>query len=106
MTKVKIFRKDGEYLGYDADDHAGYDEYGKDVVCAAVSVLTINTANSVESLAKDEVESSASDGHLTCRFPKGLSHDGKLLMDSLVLGLQSIEETYGKSFLTVEIEEV
>lgn len=106
MTRVKIFRKNGEYLGYDADDHAGYDEYGKDVVCAAVSVLTINTANSVETLTDSEVESSEEDGHLKCRFPKGLSSDGKILMDSLVLGLQSIEETYGKSFLKVEIEEV
>ena len=33
--------------------HAGYDEYGKDIVCAAVSVLTVNMANSVEKFTDD-----------------------------------------------------
>lgn len=106
MTKVKIFRRDGRYLGFDADGHAGYDDYGKDVVCAAVSVLTINTVNSIEQLAHDKVETSEEDGHLNCSFPVELSDRGKLLMDSLVLGLRSIEESYGKSYLEVEIEEV
>ena len=38
--------------------HAGYDEYGKDIVCAAVSVLTVNMANSVEKFTDDSFKGS------------------------------------------------
>ncbi|MFQ8841000.1 MAG: ribosomal-processing cysteine protease Prp [Clostridium fessum] len=38
----------------EVNGHAGYDEYGKTIVCAAVSVLTVNMANSVEKFTDDQ----------------------------------------------------
>ena len=35
-------------MGFDLEGHAGYSEAGTDIVCAAVSVLVINTINAVE----------------------------------------------------------
>ncbi len=106
MTTVKIFRKGVSYRGFEASDHTGYADLGEDIVCAAVSVLTINCANSIEYLAKDKVETEERDGYLSCRFPEGLSSEGILLMDSLVLGLESVERGYGKSYVDVKFEEV
>jgi len=42
--------------------HAGSGEYGRDVVCAAVSALAINFVNSVESLCGVELTYQARDG--------------------------------------------
>ncbi len=42
--------------------HAGSGEYGRDVVCAAVSALAINFVNSVESLCGVELSYQARDG--------------------------------------------
>ena len=106
MTKIRIFRRGKNYRGFEASDHAGYAEEGEDIVCAAVSVLTINAVNSIEYLAGDKVEEREDDGYLSCSFPEGLSKEGNLLMDSLILGLQSVERGYGKSFVNVEFEEV
>ncbi len=39
MTTVTFFRFNGSILGYRAKGHAGYDDYGHDIVCAAVSAL-------------------------------------------------------------------
>ena len=39
--------KAGEYKDFLCSGHAGYDDYGKDIVCASVSVLVINTINSL-----------------------------------------------------------
>jgi uncharacterized protein YsxB (DUF464 family) len=108
MTTIRIFQKNGHYTGFEMDGHAGYAD-DNDIVCAAVSVLSINTVNSIELLAKDAVEASEGDGHLTCRFPEGLSREGELLMDAMVLGLRQISELYTdneKSLVTLNMEEV
>ena len=55
MTKVTIFRNfKNECVGFDAFEHAGYAEEGEDIVCAAISVLTINTMNAIEGISLEE----------------------------------------------------
>ena len=36
--------------------HANYDDYGKDIVCAAVSATVITTVNGILSIDKDAIE--------------------------------------------------
>ena len=49
MIRVTIYKNEKhECVGFKALGHAGYSENGQDVVCAAVSVLTINTVNAIE----------------------------------------------------------
>ncbi len=109
MTTV-IIRKtaDGEYKGFTCMGHAGFAGKGKDIVCASVSMLVINTFNSMERLAgeKMEVKENAKTGFLHCTFPQKLSYEGKLFMDSMVLGLSETEKKYGKKYLTLNFEEV
>ena len=46
MIKVTVYKTvNHDYAGLDVLGHAGYSEAGSDVVCAAVSVLGINTLN-------------------------------------------------------------
>ena len=35
--------------------HAGFDQSGRDIVCAAISILVINTINSIEELAAEKI---------------------------------------------------
>ena len=46
---IDVFiRKSGEhYTEFQVQGHAGYAEYGKDIVCASVSALTITLENSL-----------------------------------------------------------
>ena len=67
-------------------------ESDTDIICAAVSVLMTNTANSIEALTNDTIVDSSEDGYLTCEFPEGLSPEGTLLVDSMILGLRQVEE--------------
>ncbi len=49
MIHVTIYQnKKGEYTGFSATGHAGYAKAGEDIVCAAASVLMINTVNALE----------------------------------------------------------
>ena len=109
MTAITIYQsKSGDYRRLFCKGHAGYARAGKDIVCASVSVLVINTINSLEALAQEKIEvvSDKEKGIIDCSFIGELSDKGRLLMDSLILGLENIEGSYGKKYLELNFEEV
>ena len=109
MTHVSIIKtRTGEYKGFNCIGHSGYAEAGEDIVCAAISVLVINTINSLEQLAGEPFKliTNEEDGLIDCRFEKSINENSKLLLDSMVLGLQEIKEQYGKTFIDLTFEEV
>ena len=64
-------------------------------MCSAVSALVFNAVNSIEHFTDDE-SSCVSDeeaGEMEFRFRSRPSHDASLLLDSMILGLESIEDS-------------
>ncbi len=106
MITVTIYKKSDQYLGFDISGHAGYAEEGSDIICAAVSALSLNTLNSIEAFTEDEFTGEQKDGVLTCAFPEPLSDKAALLMDSMVLGLTDIQKSYGKPYIRIVFKEV
>ena len=98
----------GEYKEIRIEGHAGYAEYGQDIVCAAVSVLAQNAVNSIETFTDDlfQAEVNEESGALAVRFFDSVSENTNLLLDSMVLGLKSIEESYGRQYIKIRFEEV
>ena len=105
MVKAVIYKKNGEYSGFLCKGHAGFAKIGSDIVCSAVSTLTINTVNSIEEFTDSHIIGEVSEGMLKCDFPEGLDDKGKLLMDSLMLGLNQIQKDYNKYF-RLDVKEV
>lgn len=109
MTKITVFRNhDGAYLGFDCLGHAGYAREGEDIVCAGISALVINTINSIGiyTTEKHETDADEGSGEIRLRFQKPAGHDAELLMKSLVLGLQGIQNTYGNDYIVLNFKEV
>ena len=106
MTAVTIYKRSGQYAGFVIEGHAGYGEEGEDIVCAAVSVLSLNTLNSIEAFTEDRFSGEEKDGDLSCSFPEALSEKAVLLLDSMVLGLTDIQRSYGKSYIRIVFKEV
>ncbi len=50
MTKIVVEKKDNVILSIMATGHSGYATEGKDIVCAAVSVLTQNLAQGLKTI--------------------------------------------------------
>lgn len=101
MIRVKFLYQNDCLLGFDMQGHAGAGEYGFDIVCSAVSVLSINTINSLEQLlhVKPHIISDEKNGGLlkvTLNENDILNPEVKLLMDSFKLGLTDIEKNYGE----------
>ena len=105
MITVTVSKKNNSYVSFTSKGHAGYAEEGYDIICAAVSALIINTVNSLEQLTGDQNQEE-SDGFVSFSFMKPVTKEGTLLMDSLVLGLTEIENSYSKRYLKVKVREV
>ena len=107
MIEILISKHNNEYSSVKAFGHAEYDDYGKDIVCSAVSVLMINTANSLEKFTKDLVLAETyEDGTTEILLKESPSKETVLLLDSLILGLEGIQNQYGKKYLSVDYKEV
>ncbi|WP_343209066.1 ribosomal-processing cysteine protease Prp [Anaerolentibacter hominis] len=108
MITVTMFRNsDQVFTGFQAEGHAGYEDYGSDIVCAAVSVLTINAVNSIEALTEDSFQvKNREDGFLYLRLDDGFGEKSELLLNSLYLGLQDVESSYGNEFIRLMLKEV
>ena len=109
MTTITIIKsKSGNYKGMTCSGHAGYADAGSDIVCAAISMLVINTINSLDTLAgaRMQVATDEEEGYIDCKFLSELDERGILLMDSLILGLNGTVDEYGKKFLKLKFKEV
>ena len=105
MISARILKQNGSYKAFSFSGHAGYAEAGSDIVCAAASVLIINTANAIESLTDNEINGSNADG-IYFEFPTAPDEKGRLLIEAMILGLEDIRKKYGEKYLTLEYEEV
>ena len=48
MTKIVFFRSGGVFYGFEEQGHAGFAEAGDDVLCAALSSMTMFLINTIE----------------------------------------------------------
>ena len=48
MTKIVFYRSDGAFYGFEEQGHTGYGEEGDDVLCAALSAMTMLIINTIE----------------------------------------------------------
>lgn len=48
MTKVVFLRRDGIFYGFEEHGHTGYGESGDDILCAALSAMTMLILNTIE----------------------------------------------------------
>ncbi|MDO4523662.1 MAG: ribosomal-processing cysteine protease Prp [Eubacteriales bacterium] len=109
MTRVTFFQNsDGQCVGFTCHEHAGYAEEGEDIVCAAISALVFNAVNSIEAFTDDQFTVDADEASASIEFhlEKTPSKQCQLLLSSLILGLQGIEDGQYSDFIDIIFEEV
>lgn len=48
MTEITFFKRNGVYYGFKETGHSGYADAGQDIVCAALSAMTMLIVNTIE----------------------------------------------------------
>lgn len=100
MITVMIERNGkGRLLRFSVSGHAGYEEPGKDIVCAGVSAVTVGAVNAIEKLTGLVPKAEMRSGWLRAEAPKGgdpaLDDRAQLLLEGMVAQLETIAEEYG-----------
>lgn len=87
-------------VGFEVKGHAGYAKRGEDIVCAGVSAVTVGTVNSIEILTGISMDTSMKNGFLSGTLSSvedsEISAKVQLLLESMVVMLNDIAESYGK----------
>ncbi len=56
MTEITFFKRNGVYYGFKESGHSGYADAGQDIVCAAISAMTMLIVNTIEVSYATDVE--------------------------------------------------
>lgn len=100
MIKATVFRSQNEITAFEITGHAGSGPYGFDLVCAAVSAVSIGTVNAAAVLGETDLEVKQGDegGYLYVRIPASLPREKmdkiQLLFEGMIISLKSIEKEY------------
>lgn len=107
VTIERLAPDSTDILSFVVEGHAEYDVPGKDLVCAAVSAISVGTCNSIESLTGVIPIHEMEPGLLDITIPDSARDipeawsQIQLILASMVVMLQTIELTYG-DYITLE----
>ena len=62
MTKIVFYRSGGVYYGFEEQGHAGFGEAGDDILCAALSSMTMLIINTIEVAYASDVDYDINEG--------------------------------------------
>lgn len=99
MIVVSIKRKgNGRINAFMIDGHAGYDDIGKDIVCAGVSAVSGTAIIGLERLLGIRPDIRAEKGKLKCSLPDSIPEHQmdsvNVILETMVLGLKDISDKY------------
>ena len=95
MIKVILTKKDDNVNKVIINGHAGYDDFGKDIVCAAVSSKVINTINILLSLDNQSISYNDSRGLIIEVLKNDMTT--KKIINVLISNLYELEKAYPKN---------
>ena len=99
MTVVEIKRESGHIVSLTADGHTGYGVSGEDIVCAALSSIIQTALLGLMQVVGLNIKFTRRDeeGYLSFTLPKlslDLRHDADLILDTMLLGISDLYESY------------
>ena len=99
MIKIEVTKKNILILG-----HASYDDYGKDIVCAAVSATVITSVEAIARFDANAISINESKDKLEIIQNKEDDITNKLITNMLSL-LKELEKKYPKNIKIINKEE-
>lgn len=104
MIKVSVTKKNQQIQEVSIQGHAMYDDFGKDIVCAAVSSCVITTVNGILEIDKDWI--------LTKQDSKGVliqvqnsSDVCQTLLANMISLLEELHDQYPKNLKIISKED-
>ena len=112
MTKIKLFKSNDIYTGFEVSGHTGYSTYGKDIVCASISSIVQSCALGIIKVLGISAEITRNDenGYIKLELPNNLTnenvHDIQVLFETMKVSIEDLLEGYSKYIKMEVIENV
>jgi uncharacterized protein YsxB (DUF464 family) len=102
LISIRRNIKNGRISAFTAENH------GRSEVCAAVSLMVLNTVNSVEALTGEpfKCEYDENGGFIDFSMDKAPGKNAGLLLESMWLGLRSVRDKYDNEINLSEEQDV
>lgn len=97
---VRVSHLDRKIVSVEVKGHANFDKSGKDLVCAAVSAITIGTMNAIEVLTSINLNPKVDEGFMFVSLAEvHPDSDNRLTnihysLESMIVMLHTIQEAY------------
>ena len=115
MTKITFYKSGGFYYGFEEQGHTGYGESGEDILCSALSSMTMLIINAIEvsyaSNVEYTIDEKTTDIRVICKsaLPKYESDEKKQyavsgLIQAYFFQLMDLVEDYYEFLDVKEIE--
>lgn len=93
MICVSVEKDSAKYKKITIDGHAMYDDYGKDIVCSAVSSIVITTVNGILALNTDSIKHIEVSGKVMIEIIND-DHITHTLLQNMLNLLKELEKSY------------
>ena len=93
MTILKFFKTNGKFVKLECSGHTGYDEFGKDVLCATIYA---------------KLERQLDDGNIKFELPKNIDdnklNQSQILFETVFVSIEDLQKGYSK-YISMEVIE-
>ena len=100
MINIKANRKDGKIVYLSVEGHANSAEKGKDIVCAAVSAISVGGINALTS--PDKFNLKVDNGFVEVSSKGVANEDDYKVLETMLTQLKSVAESYSKYVKVIE----
>lgn len=104
MTKITIFKKNGNICEYQIKGHSGFAEAGKDIVCAGVSTAGQMALIALREVLMLDVEFDIKDAYLHVKLENFENSEAQVVLRAMEKTLEDIAKNYDKN-VRMEVRE-
>lgn len=105
MTAVRLLKSaSGRLTGYEISGHTGFAPSGGDIVCSALSFLSITCANALETVAarKPDIRMNEKQGYLMVCLPESeLTEQTDVIFSVFQQGINDLKAEYSMYIKTI-----
>lgn len=110
MITSNFYIKNHKIIGFHVSGHAGYADHGSDIVCSAVSVLSMSIANGITEVLNIQPKIDINeDGMLKLSLRKNSKEEidsSQVLLKTMLINMKDLEKNYTDYIKVIVDEEV
>ena len=107
MIKCEFFTEDERITGFTVSGHSGYEERGKDIVCAYVSAVVTMAEATINDVcgAKAKVRVGEDEARITLKLPKSCDEEETVqaVLAGMMITLCSLRDDYPDYIEVLEV---